>query len=899
MMRLGKKLLTQGKEVRRGSLCHMQHTTPETSPQRPLLPAPSAGSRRGWGRLRPRFGIGSRLAFGLAAVAAVILFGHEVATRTTRQATEAVRRMQSESEPLARRAEAVLENLVAYDRAVGAYLEAGRSSDFGNITAAGNALQNAVIAYYDGTPAPPLSPASPVLRASLSNHIDSGQQLAKSAAQRAQWVDERNTALERVYHYITSAGGAGMAINGSQVIAQRSLAELEVAIGAVRGNFASGPVMARKEQDFAAVLAAHTAELQRSPGKVWLDLVREDFAKATHLRNAIEHFDSANGPARHQLLEDSASLTAAVEEQLQAPARLGLLQAAEHAATSAELAEHMLTMTGAAVLAVVLLVSVALALSISLPVRRLTVAIRSISSGQRDARAPRGGSAEIDELAESFNTMADQISQAEAELRAHQAELERHVAERTRQLHHLAHHDPLTQLPNRRQLSARLASALARAAANNQRLALLFVDVDNFKSINDTLGHNFGDRVLQGIARRLQGAAGGGGLLARLGGDEFTVLIEDIESVAEVESRAAAIVTTLQHPLTIDGRALSTSASVGASLYPDHAEDAEGLLRAADVALFRAKELGRNRFALYRTALYDAAAQRFRLEQSLRKAVEAGDLMLMFQPQVALHTFEVTGLEALLRWRKPDGRIATATEFIHIAEKTGLIHELTDWVLRSATSTVAAWRAQGWHRACVAINVSPPQFLESDFVGHVVRSLEVTGLPASALELELTETVFQTGPTTIDSLRRLRELGVSIALDDFGIGYSSLTSLEQLPITRVKLDRMLVESVDTNPRSAAIVRSIVALCHGLGLQVVAEGVERPAQLEFLSHCGPLGVQGYLLAYPVEAHQAEDESKAAASRAKVILEAAAKAPQSETVGNSLVFVGPTGSRKRNN
>ncbi len=212
--------------------------------------------------------------------------------------------------------------------------------------------------------------------------------------------------------------------------------------------------------------------------------------------------------------------------------------------------------------------------------------------------------------------------------------------------------------------------------------------------------------------------------------------------------------------------------------------------------------------------------------------------MLMFQPQIALHTFEVTGLEALLRWRKPDGRIATATEFIHIAEKTGLIHELTDWVLRSATSTVAAWRAQGWHRANVAINISAPQFFESDFCEHIARALEVTGLPASALELELTETVFQTGPTTVDSLRRLRELGVSIALDDFGIGYSSLTSLEQLPITRVKLDRMLVEGVDTNPRSAAIVRSIVALCHGLGLQVIAEGVERPAQLEFLSHCGP-------------------------------------------------------------
>jgi diguanylate cyclase (GGDEF)-like protein len=886
-------------DVWNSGLCHMQQTPSEPQSSAPLLPSPPERDRRAWRGLKPRLGIGGRLALGLAAVGVVILIGRGLSTETTRQSSEAVRRMQGESEPLARRANAVLEKLVAYDRSISEYLQAGHSSDFRTITAAGIELQGALSAYYDRKPTPALTPAALQLRALLAAHIAKGERLAKSAAQRAQWVDGRNAALERVYHYIASAGGAGLAINGTQVVAQRSLSDLEIAIAAIRGNFAPGPIMARREQDFAAVLAAHTPELQRSPGKAWLGVVREDFATAVRLRVAIEHFDAASGPARHELLEDSATLLAAVEELLQDPARLGLLQAAEHAATSAEAAEHTLTMTGAGVLAVVLLVSVALVLSISLPVRRLTAATRLIASGDRGARAPRGGSAEIDELAESFNAMADQITRAEAELRAHQVELERHVAERTRQLHHLAHHDPLTQLPNRRQLSARLASALSRASTTGQRLALLFVDVDNFKSINDTLGHNFGDRVLQGIAKRLQAAAGANGLLARLGGDEFTVLFEDVHTVEEVESRAATIVTTLQHPLVIDGRALSTSASVGASLYPDHAEDAEGLLRAADVALFRAKELGRNRFALYRAALYDAAAQRFRLEQSLRKAVEAGDLLLMFQPQVALHTFEVIGLEALLRWRKPDGRIATATEFIHIAEKTGLIHELTDWVLRSATSTVAAWRAQGWHRACVAINVSPPQFFESDFVGHVARALEVTGLPASALELELTETVFQTGPTTIDSLRRLRELGVSIALDDFGIGYSSLTSLEQLPITRVKLDRMLVEGVDTNPRSAAIVRSIVALCHGLGLQVVAEGVERPAQLEFLAHCGPLGVQGYLLAYPVEASQAEAEARAAAARAKVILEAAAKAPQSDVVGNSLVFVAPGTPRKRTN
>jgi diguanylate cyclase (GGDEF)-like protein len=489
--------------------------------------------------------------------------------------------------------------------------------------------------------------------------------------------------------------------------------------------------------------------------------------------------------------------------------------------------------------------------------------------------------------------MADRIAHAEAELRAHQAELEHHVAERTRQLHHLAHHDPLTQLPNRRKLSAHLASALARAGTR-QRLALLFVDVDNFKSINDTLGHSFGDRVLQHIAERLHAATGATGLLARLGGDEFTVLLEDVQSSDEVESRAAQIVATLQEPLIVDGRVLTTSASVGASLYPDHATDAEGLLRAADVALFRAKELGRNRFALYSPALYEAAAQRFRLEQSLRRAVEAGDLLLMYQPQVALHSFESTAVEALLRWRKSDGRIASAAEFIQVAEKTGLIRDLTDWILHTAAATAAAWRAAGWHRASVAINVSAPQFFESDFVEHVARTLEATGLPASALELEITETVFQTGPATVASLRQLRALGVAIALDDFGSGYSSLTSLEQLPISRVKLDRLLIAAVDSNPRSAAIVRSIVALCHGLGLQVVAEGVERAAQLEFLSRCGPIGVQGFLLGNPVEANAAAAEAQAASARARLTLEAAAQLPRRE--GESLVFVGSSGRRR---
>ncbi|HEV2229812.1 MAG TPA: EAL domain-containing protein [Steroidobacteraceae bacterium] len=840
-----------------------------------------------------RLGVGARLGLGLAAVAAVLVAGDFLATRTAREALQAVRGMQNVHEPLASRASAVLVRLVDYDRALGEYVQAHNGADFAAITNAGAALEDALGSYFDGTPAPPVAQAALELRAQLTRHIAAGRSFASRAAQRAQWVEERRVALQDVYDRIATAGGSGLAINGTQVLARRSLAELQAAIDGIRGNEDSAAIE-RRERNFNAVLDAHAPELQLSPGRAWVTLVRDDFAEAVRLRQAIAHYDELSDGEWHTLLEESAGLVASVQELLQKPARSGLYQAAQHAATAAEVAERTLAWSGAAVLGLLLLVSVLLTLSISLPVRRLTAATRLLAAGDRGVRAPRGGSAEIDELAESFNTMADRIARADGELRAHQAELERHVDERTRALHHLAHHDPLTQLPNRRQLSARLGAALSRAGTRAQ-LALLFVDVDNFKSINDTLGHSFGDRVLQHIAARLQAAIAGSGLLARLGGDEFTVLLEDVRSSDEVAACANRIVSTLQQPLTVDGRLLTTSASVGASLYPDHAADAEGLLRAADVALFRAKELGRNRFALYSPELYDAAAQRFRLEQSLRRAVEGGELLLLFQPIVALQSFETTGLEALLRWRRPDGRIAAATEFIPVAEKSGLIHELTGWVLRSAASTAAGWRAQGWQRASVAVNVSPAQFFESDFVDQVARTLEATGLPPSALELEITESVVQTGSATIESLHQLRSLGVSIALDDFGMGYSSLTSLEQLPITRVKLDRLLVAGVDSNPRSAAIVRSIVALCHGLGLQVVAEGVERATQLEFLAQCGPLGVQGYLLAAPVEAVAAAAEAQAAAERARRALESAARDGRTNADGH-LVFVGSSGRRR---
>lgn len=845
----------------------------------------------------PKPGIAAHLGLGLTVVAVVILAGHALSSNATHQAAEAVLRMQMQQEPLARRATGVVEALTAYDRAVGAAITLGGTA---RLEVAGRQLLAAVNGYFASDP-PSLTSASALsLRQEVVVHIRAGMDLAQATAERARWAQQRHEALDRVYERITSAGGAGLAINGTQVIAQRSLADLASALSAVRGDLdAPAPLARQRERDFWMQLARHDAELRRSPGELWLSLVRQDFATAARLRAAIERFDGENGPRIRGFLEASSALMAAVEQELQGPAGRNLLGAAENAASAAQLAERTLTLTGGVVLAMLLAVSGLLAISIIVPVQRLTAATRLLATGDRHARAPRGGSAEIDQLAESFNAMADQVARAEAALRAHHADLERQVTERTRRLQHLAHHDPLTDLPNRLQLAARLGAALGRADATGRRVALLFVDVDNFKSINDTLGHSFGDEVLKLIARRLEEGAGPGTLLARLGGDEFTVLIEEVQSSEEVEARARDLVGTLQQPLIVSyqgqERVLAVSASVGASLYPDHAENAEGLLKAADVALFRAKELGRNRHAVYNPELYDAAAHSFRLEQSLRQAVEAGDLLLMYQPQVAVPSCEVVGVEALLRWRKPDGQIIPASEFIHVAEKTSLIPDLTGWVIHNATSTAAAWLASGWPRVSTAINVSPAKFLESDFVDQIAEALYAAGLPPSALELELTETVLQTGPATTESLRRLRELGVAVALDDFGIGYSSLTSLEQLPLSRVKLDRMLVEGIDTNSRSASIVRYIVLLCHALGLQVIAEGVERPAQLAVLSTFGPVAVQGFLLSRPVEAADVEAESLAASARARGFLQ-----PGSERVvtpSADVVFVGKPGRMNR--
>ena len=421
--------------------------------------------------------------------------------------------------------------------------------------------------------------------------------------------------------------------------------------------------------------------------------------------------------------------------------------------------------------------------------------------------------------------------------------------ERTQQLQHLAEHDPLTGLPNRRQLVAHLDATLQKAERNGSRAAVFFLDLDNFKNINDSMGHAFGDLVLKGVAERLRAACGMSGFAARLGGDEFTVVLENPGDKADVLEFGNTLVRAFQRPLLIEGRELIISISGGAAIFPDHERGSDALLRAADAALFRAKNSGRARLSLFSPELLEAASLKFSLEQGLRRALEHDEFELWFQPEVSFSSLGTKLVEALLRWRMPDGQYISPNDFLSVAEESGLIRSINDWVLRTAIRQAAEWHHGVWPEARVAVNVSARQLLDTSFVAKLRALLEEYRLPPQCIEIELTETVLQTEAATVDVLRELRKIDVAVALDDFGTGYSSLASLERLPLTRVKLDRSLIDSIDTSGRSLAIARAIIGLCGSLGLEVTAEGIERQEQLALLLGNPAMTLQGYLLARP--------------------------------------------------
>jgi diguanylate cyclase (GGDEF)-like protein len=670
-----------------------------------------------------------------------------------------------------------------------------------------------------------------------------------------------------------------------RVIARKSLVDLNSSLDEIRRDFARLPTTGAYDQGVLDAIAvsetALTATLQKnepalmhSQGATWVMQMRADVAQIRALQESLILMDTQRRAVVDSFAQESLSLIAlAGATRSRSMGRGATANAALQQGSSAApqpLSEHTTESTSttvgnpeysalifwvsAAVLVLLLWVSIRTVMSVVGPVRRMRVATRRLAGGEVDVQVTRGGIRELDDLALSFNQMAAQLADAHAVARNYQEQLEAKVDLRTRELQHLAEHDPLTQLPNRRQLFKHLKTAITRAEANSSYVGVFFLDLDNFKNINDSMGHAFGDRVLGAIAERLRARAGPAGFAARLGGDEFTVVCDGAMNVEGVSTIGWDLVRAFQQPVAVDGRDLMISISVGASLYPNHGSDAEALLRAADAALFRAKALGRSQLTVFSPALFEAASAKFSTEQGLRHALERGEFELMFQPVVNATTLTTALVEALLRWRLPDGRRASPSEFLTIAEESGLIMEISDWVLRSSIETASRWHHGAWPEACVAINLSSRQLLDRRFVDHVMGLLREYRLPAHCIEIELTENVLQTGAATIDVLRQLRAHGMAIALDDFGTGYSSLASLEQLPLTRVKLDRTLIASIHTSARSAAIARAIVGLCHGIGLEVTAEGIECPEQLVLLTDLTPIYLQGYLCAQPVSAER---------------------------------------------
>jgi diguanylate cyclase (GGDEF)-like protein/PAS domain S-box-containing protein len=419
------------------------------------------------------------------------------------------------------------------------------------------------------------------------------------------------------------------------------------------------------------------------------------------------------------------------------------------------------------------------------------------------------------------------------------------------ELNRLAYHDPLTGLPNRLLLLDRISHAIRRATRAGGHFALLFIDLDRFKNINDNLGHQTGDELLKAVADRIQNRLRAEDTLSRLGGDEFILLMEDIPNEQHAALLARDLLALLSQPHHISGHDIFLSASIGISLHPEDGGDAETLIKHADTAMYRAKQGGRNSYQFYTRDQSVAAFQRFSLEAALHRALERSEFELHYQPQMVLSSGRVTAMEALVRWRHPDLGLIPPDQFIPLAEETGLILPIGEWVLETACREALRCHQLCGEQLTVAVNLSPLELQRGDPVNRVRRVLEETGLPPEFLELEITESsAMQRGEESIAILNELKNLGVRLAIDDFGSGYSNLGYLKQLPVSTLKIDRVFVRDLPDDIEDAAITRAIIALGHSLNLTVLAEGVETHAQQDFLTRQGCDMQQGYLLSRPL-------------------------------------------------
>ncbi|HEX7646271.1 MAG TPA: EAL domain-containing protein [Noviherbaspirillum sp.] len=423
------------------------------------------------------------------------------------------------------------------------------------------------------------------------------------------------------------------------------------------------------------------------------------------------------------------------------------------------------------------------------------------------------------------------------------------------QIRHQATHDALTGLPNRNLLQDRLQQAMLGAQRKGEIAAVAFIDLDQFKFINDSLGHEVGDDLLKAVGARLRSCMRAADTVARLGGDEFVIVLCGYQGCEAISDTMRRVVAAVSEPWEVNGLALHVTCSVGIAVYPNDAQDAQTLLRHADSAMYKAKELGRNNFQYYSSDMNLNATERLDMLNSLRRAVANDELLLHFQPKVRLRGGTVVGAEALLRWQHPLRGMIPPSEFIPLAEESGLIIEIGAWVLRTACAQSLAWQQSGYPALPISVNLSPRQLARDDIVDLVSATLRATGLAPACLELEITEsTVMRDVDQSLATLLRLKELGVKISIDDFGTGYSSLNYLKRFPVDTLKIDRSFVSDITTDADNAAIVKAVISLAHILNLSVVAEGVESEDQSCFLLENGCDEVQGYHFGRPMPPHE---------------------------------------------
>jgi diguanylate cyclase (GGDEF)-like protein len=444
-----------------------------------------------------------------------------------------------------------------------------------------------------------------------------------------------------------------------------------------------------------------------------------------------------------------------------------------------------------------------------------------------------------------------------SELIAHLVEeRERVNAERSlaqERIRHLAHHDELTGLPNRNLFRDRAQQAMAQAERTRRKVGLIFLDLDRFKHINDSLGHHAGDTLLQQMAEKLAAAVRQSDTVARLGGDEFVVVLPDMRDGQDLTPLAQKLLEIIAVPSHLEGNELSVSASIGISVFPDDGADLDTLMRNADTAMYHAKECGRNNFQYFTPRMNELAQERMKLETRLRRAIRNQEFVLHYQPIVSAVTGDIVGVEALVRWQDPEYGLVPPGQFIRIAEEAGLIAPLGAWVLREACRQNRMWQDSGLIYLPVAVNLSAEQFRSRTLIDTVSEALMLSGLEARYLALEITETLLmEHSEQTVILLSQLNAMGLQLSIDDFGTGYSSLSYLSRFPIHKLKIDKSFVRDMRSDPSDAAITSAVIALAHSLRLKVLAEGVENREQLEFLRLRGCHEVQGYLFSKPLPA-----------------------------------------------